>query len=133
MTEVELLVWMAFWTVNLSVPGTVGLVMAGGFPAGMGNRDASALPEIPEWAARANRAHRNQLENLPVFAALVLAASMAEVPTEATITGATMFFWARIVHGLVYMAGIPYIRTIAFAISLGGLLRMGAGILGFLS
>lgn len=131
MTEVEILVWMAFWTANLILPGTIGLLIAGGFPVGFGNRDV--LPELPPWAARANRAHRNQVENLPVFIALVVAAWIAEVPSEATITGAQMFFWGRIAHGVVYIAGIPYIRTAAFVVSIGGLLRMGVAILSHLA
>ncbi|MFT4570658.1 MAG: putative MAPEG superfamily protein [Hyphomicrobiaceae bacterium] len=57
---------MAIGTLMLSMPGTVGLLLVGGFPGGLGNRDT--LPELPAWAARAQRAHRNQLENLPVFA-----------------------------------------------------------------
>ncbi|MFT4570659.1 MAG: putative MAPEG superfamily protein [Hyphomicrobiaceae bacterium] len=43
---------------------------------------------------------------------------MAGVSNEATLFGATLFFWARIVHGAVYIAGIPYIRTAAFVVGL---------------
>ncbi len=128
MGEIEILVYMALWTLTLAGPGTVGLLMAGGFPVGLGNRDS--VPEIPAWAARANRAHRNALENLPVFATLILAATIAGVSNENTLFGAQLFFWARIAHGIVYIAGIPYIRTAAFVASIVGMLRIAVEVLG---
>lgn len=118
MTEAQTLIAAGVWTVLLTVPGAVGLVMSGGFAAGVGNRQT--LPELPEWAARANRAHRNMVENLPVFAAVLLAAQFAGVSNEQTVWGANLFFWARIAHGLVYIAGIPYVRTVAFFAAVSG-------------
>jgi hypothetical protein len=44
MSEIEILVYMAIWTVALALPGAAGLVLAGGFPVGLGNRDQ--LPEM---------------------------------------------------------------------------------------
>ena len=83
-----------------------------------GNRD-SAL-EFPAWAARARRAHANLAENLAPFAILVLVAHAAGVANETTALGATIFFWARAAHFLVYAAGIPYVRTLTFLVSLAG-------------
>ena len=118
MTEAQTLIAAGVWTVLLTVPGAVGLVMSGGFAAGVGNRQT--LPELPEWAARANRAHRNMVENLPVFAAVLLAAQFAGVSNDQPGWGANLFFWARIAHGLVYIAGIPYVRTVAFFAAVSG-------------
>ena len=72
--------------------------------------------EHPDWLRRCNRAHVNLVENLPAFAALVLVAHVAGESSSATATAATVFFWARVVHAIGYIAGIPYVRTIFFAI-----------------
>jgi uncharacterized MAPEG superfamily protein len=60
---------------------------------------------------------------------LILAATIAGVSNEATLFGAQLFFWARIVHGVVYIAGIPGIRTVAFVVSIGGMLRIAGAVL----
>lgn len=72
------------------------------------------LPELPKWAQRSLAAHQNLTENLVHFAPLVLVAHVAGVANDMTAMGATLFFWARIVYLGVYVAGIPWVRTIAF-------------------
>ena len=64
------------------------------------------------------------LENLPVFAALVLVAHLSGASNETTALGATIFFWGRVAHAGAYIAGIPYLRTLAFAVSLTGMLMI---------
>ena len=77
--------------------------------------------EPAKWAQRAHRAHLNLLENLPPFAALVLIANL----TGATVSGAAaVFFWARIVHAIVHVAGLPYLRTVAFLVSWVAMITM---------
>lgn len=72
------------------------------------------------WAQRAQRAHLNAVENLVVFAALVAAAQFAGVSDQLTVIGCILFFWARIAHYLIYTAGIPVLRTLAFAAGVVG-------------
>jgi uncharacterized MAPEG superfamily protein len=67
-----------------------------------------------DWAIRAQRAHLNAVENLVVFAALVAAAQFAGVSTPLTVAGCVIYFWARLVHYIVYTLGIPGLRTLAF-------------------
>ena len=93
--------------------------MEKGIPFAVGNRDQPF--ELPAWGVRANRAHLNMVENLPVFAALVLVAHVAGASNEATAFGATLFFWGRVAHAVIYIAGIPYLRTVAFAVTLFGM------------
>ena len=77
--------------------------------------------EPAKWAQRAHRAHLNLLENLPPFAALVLIANL----TGVTVSGAAaVFFWARIVHAIVHVAGLPYLRTVAFLVSWVAMITM---------
>jgi uncharacterized MAPEG superfamily protein len=70
----------------------------------------------PPWADRARRAHLNAIENLAVFAPLVLVAAIVEVSTKATVLSAQIYVAARLAHYVIYTAGIPVVRTIAFLV-----------------
>ncbi len=67
------------------------------------------------WGHRAQRAHANAIENLAVFAPVVLTAHVLNISTPATKLFAMVYFVARLVHFIVYTAGIPVLRTLAFA------------------
>jgi uncharacterized MAPEG superfamily protein len=84
-----------------------------------GNREG--MPEIKGWGGRAARAHRNMLENLVLFAVLVLAAVVAGKTNATTLLGAQIFLVARIAYALVYVAGIPWLRTATWGVSVVGL------------
>jgi uncharacterized MAPEG superfamily protein len=75
----------------------------------------SAIPPRAAWAVRMTAAHTNAVENLVVFAVLVLVAVIAHRTSAATATAAMVYFIARLVHFVVYTAGIPVLRTLAFA------------------
>ncbi len=81
--------------------------------------DAFGYPENPKpqsrWAVRMWKAHHNAVENLAIFAALVLAAQALGVSNGATATAAVVYFWARVVHLAAYTFAIPWVRTLAFA------------------
>ncbi len=70
---------------------------------------------LSPWADRLKRAHHNAIENLAVFATLVLTAQALGVHTEATALAATAYFWARVAHALSYTFAIPWVRTLAFS------------------
>ncbi|HEX7686482.1 MAG TPA: MAPEG family protein [Burkholderiaceae bacterium] len=90
-----------------------------GLMAAMGNRDGAQ--DVQGFAARTDRTARNMLENLVLFTALVLAATAGGVTDPHVELGARVFFWARIAYIPIYMLGIPYVRTIAWAISVAGM------------
>jgi len=117
--EMNLLVWAVLLTVVQAVVAVQGALMQVGLPALAGNRDG--LPDITGWGGRAARAHRNMLENLVLFAALVLVAVAAGKTNDMTLLGAQIFFWARLAYALVYIAGIPWLRTGVWAVSIVGL------------
>ena len=117
--ELMLLVWAAVLTLVQAVVAVQGALMQVGLPMLAGNRDG--LPEITGWGGRAARAHRNMLENLVLFAILVLVAVVAGKTNAMTLLGAQIFLCARIVYALVYMAGIPWLRTAVWGISVIGL------------
>jgi uncharacterized MAPEG superfamily protein len=118
--ELMYLVWSAAFTLVLAVVAVLGAWQEVGLPTLAGNREG--LGEMPSWAGRAARAHRNMLENLVLFAILVLVARAANVSNAMTLLGAQLFFWGRVVHAIVYIAGIAWVRTAAWTVSVLGLL-----------
>ena len=115
--------WMLVWSVVLclAIPyvAVIGLFLVpDGVPWAFGNRDTAI--EFPPWVGRARRAHANLVENLVPFGILVLAAHVTGKANCTTALGATIFFWGRIAHFLIYTMGIPYARTAAFGIATVG-------------
>jgi uncharacterized MAPEG superfamily protein len=80
--------------------------------------DAVGYPQDPKpqsaWAQRLMKAHANAVENLVVFATLVLLAHAAGITSAAIATASVVSFWARVVHTLAYTFAIPWLRTLAF-------------------
>lgn len=114
-----MLVWTALLCLLLPTVYLVGRSAApGGLAWGFGNRDSRL--DASAWTHRAERAHANLVENLPAFAILVLVAHVAGKSNATTALGATLFFWGRVAHALVYVAGIPYVRTAAFFVGTAG-------------
>jgi uncharacterized MAPEG superfamily protein len=118
--ELELLVWSTALTFVQGVIAVFGAMQQVGLPSLAGNRED--LPAIEGWAGRAQRAHRNMLEYLVLFASLILVAQIAGRANAITALGAQLFFWARVVYVPVYLIGIPWVRTAVWAVSIVGLL-----------
>ncbi len=95
--------------------------------------DAVGYPENPKplakWAQRLKAAHYNAVENLVVFAALVLVAQAAGIHSAAIAGAAAVYFWARVVHAIAYAFAIPWVRTLAFAVGFGSQMCIGWHIL----
>jgi uncharacterized MAPEG superfamily protein len=117
--ELTLLTCAVVLTLAQAVTAVLGAMMQVGLPALAGNREG--LPEITGWAGRAARAHRNMLENLVLFAALVLVAVAAGRTNAMTLLGAQIFMYARLAYAVVYVAGIPWLRTAVWTVSVVGL------------
>jgi uncharacterized MAPEG superfamily protein len=118
--ELSLLVGSVALAFAQMLLAAVGASRQLGLPALAGNREG--MPEITGWAGRAVRAHRNMIEDLVLFAALVLVAVVADRTNATTALGAHLFFWARLVYAVVYLAGIPWLRTGVWAVSVLGLI-----------
>jgi len=118
-TDLMMLVLSALLCVSIPMIYVIGEFQTpGGLEWGLGNR-AEPL-KLPEWAARAKRAHFNLVENLAPFAALVLVAHVSGKANGLTALGAEIFFLARVVHLAVYTAGITGVRTVVFFIGTAG-------------
>ena len=113
-TELFYLALTATLTGLLWVPYVLDRIMVWGLI------DTVSYPPNPKpqsaWAQRMIKAHVNAIENLAVFAALVLVANAAGISNAAIGTAAMAYFWSRIVHLLAYTFAIPWVRTGAFAV-----------------
>ena len=113
-SELMSLTWVAALTTVLWIPYILNLIMVRGL------LDAVGYPEDPKplapWASRMKAAHYNAVENLVVFAALVLTLNAAGISNDTTVLACQVYFWARLVHFLVYGFGIPWLRTITYAV-----------------
>jgi len=118
--DLKLLVWSAALAVVQMLVAVIGAQMQVGLPPLIGNRED--LPVMKGFAGRASRAHRNMLESLVLFAVLVLVAQVTGKANATTALGAELFFWARVAYALVYWAGIPFLRTGVWAVSIVGLI-----------
>ena len=76
-----------------------------------------AHPHDADWALRAKRAHYNAVENLAVFAPLVLIVAVSGTGSALTATAAAAYFFLRLAHYLIHLAAVPVLRTLVF---LGG-------------
>jgi uncharacterized MAPEG superfamily protein len=118
--ELMYLLWSVALTAVLVVVATLGAMQQIGLRKLAGNREN--MPELEGWAGRAERAHRNMLESLVLFAILVLVARALNVSDSLTLLGAQLFFWGRVAHAVLYIAGISWVRTAAWVVSVVGLL-----------
>ena len=125
--ELMLLVWTVALALAQMLVAVAGSATQVGLAPLFGNREG--LPAPVGWAGRAHRAHRNMLENLPLFAALVLAAAVAGKTGDQTLLGAQLFFWGRVAYAVIYLAGIAYLRTAAWLVSIVGLALIFAQLL----
>jgi uncharacterized MAPEG superfamily protein len=98
------LFWVPYVLNRMAMNGLMG-TLAGGAP------DSSTLSA---WAQRAAKAHTNAIENLAIFAPIVLTAHVLNISNGATKTAVVVYFFARLAHYVVYAAGIPAARTLTF-------------------
>ncbi len=122
--ELNLLVWSVVLTVVQMLVAAQAAFNKVGLMTLVGNREG--MPEITGWGGRASRAHWNMLENLVLFASLVLVAVVAGKTNDMTLLGAQLFFWARLAYAVIYVAGIIWVRTLAWLISVVGLVLIFA-------
>ena len=112
--ELTKLTWVLALNAIIWLPYVLNRIMVWGLV------DAVGYPENPKplapWAERARKAHYNAVENLVVFAAAVFILNAAGVSNDVTVMACTVYFWARLVHYIVYTAGIPWLRTLSYAV-----------------
>ena len=122
---------MLFWAVVLTFAQLLVAVLLAIGQLGLteltGNREGLAPPS--EMAGRAKRAHANMLESLVLFAILILVVQVAGLNNEMTALGAQIFVFARLVYAVVYIVGVPWLRTVIWGISVVGMVMIALPIL----
>jgi len=99
-----------------------------GIQLASGNRDNVTEPNA--LAGRADRAAKNMLENMVLFVTVMAAAGFAGKTGSQACLGATIFFFARLVYWFVYLAGIPYLRTVVWLVGIVGMFIVGLAAVG---
>lgn len=102
----------------IGIPAT-NAILQNGVTTQASSRDD--MPEPTVFNKRATRLRDNMLENMALFAPLVLIANAADISTSTTVLGAQIFFFARIIHAVIYLAGWPQVRPLAWATGLVGI------------
>ncbi len=112
-SEMMTLTWVLALSAVMWVPYIINTIVVRGLV------DAVGYPDDPKslapWAQRMKKAHYNAVENLVVFAVLVLTLNALDISNATTVMACNVYFWARLVHYIVYSAGIPWLRTLSFA------------------
>ena len=114
-SEMMSLSWVLALHLVMWIPYIFNVIMVRGLV------DAVSYPENPApmapWAERMKAAHYNSVENLVVFAALVLMANANGIKTDKTVLACAISFWARLAHLLLYTFAVPWGRTLAFTVA----------------
>jgi uncharacterized MAPEG superfamily protein len=124
-TDLKYLAFTAMLIAALWIPYIVAQVTANGFLTPPNYVDPTPRP-VPLWGKRADRAYLNAVEVFAPFAALVIVAHLTGKANAMTAFWAISFFWLRVLHALVYLLAIPYIRTVVFVlgfVSVAGIFR----------
>lgn len=112
------MMWLALTVVMtgvLWIPYVLDRILVRGLMGAMANPSRDDKPQSP-WAQRLYFAHTNAVDNLVVFAPLVLILDSMGHSTQSTVIACAVYFWARLAHAIVYAFGIPVLRTLAFAV-----------------
>jgi uncharacterized MAPEG superfamily protein len=128
------LFWLSattLFTALLWLPYTIALISQWGLgPALMDTEHEFRLESA--WARRAQRAHANAVENLIIFAVLILTLEVTGANTATTAIIAAIFFWLRVAHYFVYVGRVPVIRTVLFFAGFICQMIIGLALFGFI-
>jgi uncharacterized MAPEG superfamily protein len=97
----------------LWIPYMIDRAKVRGLMGALDNPSRNDKPQSP-WAQRLYFAHTNAVDNLVIFAPLVLILDDIGRSTQWTVIACAVYFWARLAHAIVYAMGIPVLRTLAF-------------------
>jgi uncharacterized MAPEG superfamily protein len=112
------LLWLTLTIILTGVlwlPYIIDRIQVRGLMGALANPSRRDKPQSP-WAERLYFAHTNAVDNLVIFAPLVLMLDALGHSTPATVWACAVYFFARLAHAIVYALGIPVARTLAFAV-----------------
>ncbi|MEN1926317.1 MAPEG family protein [Luteimonas qiangzhengi] len=126
--EIQMLAWSILLGVAQLFLAAALMTRQRGLKWNASARDGDPEP-LTGVAGRADRAMHNFLETFPFFAAAALAVVATGSGDAITALGAQLWFWARVVYVPLYLAGIPYVRSMVWALALLGMLMVLSGLL----
>lgn len=114
-TEMYWLTLTLLMTAVMWVPYIVNRVLEQSFGFALWDPQGDTRTQVI-WAERMMRAHTNAVENLVIFAPLVLMLQLLNLNNEITALTCMVYFYARLTHYFVFSFGIPMIRIPVFAV-----------------
>lgn len=129
--ELYWLVLTAVFTGLMWVPYILKMIIENGLVPSLTSTQGTRTPDAP-WAARLKKAHANGVENLVIFAPLVIVLVMSGKGTELTEMAAMVYFGTRVAHAVIFTLGLPVLRTIAFAVGVGCQIVLALTLLDFM-
>jgi uncharacterized MAPEG superfamily protein len=114
-TDLQYLAYTAMLTAALWIPYVIAQVITNGPLRPPNYVDPTPRP-LPPWGKRADRTYLNAVETFAPFAALVIVAQLAGKANAMTAFWAMSFFWLRVAHAVIYLLGVPYLRTLIFTL-----------------
>ena len=129
-TELTYLFLTSLFLTLAWIPHIVGQVMVQGLLTPNDYTNLREQSDFPAWVRRANRAHVNLVEQFAAFAALVLMAHVLEISTSTTAMATAVYFWSRVAHFVVFIAGVTVLmaRTVIFSVSWVAILVLAAAV-----
>ena len=127
--ELSMLAYAVGLLFILIVIQAVAGIRAQGLTALANSRDNLPAPGV--FQARAKRVVDNHREGLILFAPLVLIAALSHISNHATVLGAQLFLFARVAHAGLYLAGVPMIRPLAWAVGIAGTIMVFSALMGW--
>jgi uncharacterized MAPEG superfamily protein len=129
--ELRLLIYSVVLLIVLVLVQALAGIRAQGLFKMAGHRDD--LPPAKPYQGRTKRVVENHIEGLAMFAPLVLAAAIMGRMNETTELAARLFFYSRVVHAFAYLIYIPFVRSIAWGVSMLATIIMVLALLGVLA
>jgi uncharacterized MAPEG superfamily protein len=121
--EIRMLAWSVVLGIVQLLLASTTMTAQRGTKWNASARDGTPAP-LTGVAARLERALRNFLETFAFFAAAVLAVVLTQRADAHTALGAQLYFWARVVYIPLYAAGIPYVRSLVWVVSMAGIVMV---------
>ena len=130
-TELTWLIYVTLATGLFWIPYILNRVLEQGVFNALWDPQGETDTAVP-WARRMMKAHENAVENLAVFAPLVLAVHITGSRTEATAIACVVYFYARLGHYLAFTLALPVLRVLLFLTGFGAQLVLALTLIGWL-
>ncbi len=131
-TELHWLVLTILLTAILWMPYIINRLFEGGILHGIWDPDGETASKVP-WAQRLMSAHVNAVENLIVFAPLVIITHILGMNTALTASAAVLYFLSRLAHAILFTLRVPILRIVAFLAGFSAQMIFVFNLLGWVS